>query len=469
MWRRLPRPERLSLSELIFIGCLPPFGRVQASHGASSTRTSLPRMRCLQPERPSNHACPSLLDTAKRPSAVPRGPSRPPAPGCPIPPSPHAARGRRQAAAKGCRPDAGFIICRASASSCGPNAIIARRRRQRQSFARRRPAATRKSRPMLDAMRRGAVNWLAKILLGLLIIAFAVWGVADVFRGYGRGTLARIGSTEISVEEYRQAYQDEMASISRRMGGRRLTTEQAKLLGIEQRALSRLIGAAAIDTHARQLHLAPLRPGHRRARSARTPPSRASDGAFSQRIFQSYLRQNGISEGHYVATRRKEEVREQLTDTLLGGLSPPQLLIDLLHRYQRGDARHRVLHPRLRQARQARRARRGQAQGVLRAEQAPVHDARAAQDQRAPADARGGQGARWRSARRRSRPPTSRTRRSSTSPRSARVHAALLPRQGGRREGLRRARQGQGLQGGGRPSWASRRAISSSACSRART
>ena len=145
---------------------------------------------------------------------------------------------------------------------------MARRRHQRQSFAEalrgHRPAATRKSRPMLDAMRRGAVNWLAKILLGLLIIAFAVWGVADVFRGYGRGTLARVGSTEISVDEYRQAYHDEMASISRRMG-RRLTTEQAKLLGLEQRALSRLIGAAAIDTHARQLHLVAVRAGHRRA------------------------------------------------------------------------------------------------------------------------------------------------------------------------------------------------------------
>ena len=40
---------------------------------------------------------------------------------------------------------------------------------------------------MLDAMRRGAVNWLAKILLGLLIIAFALWGVADVFRGVDHG------------------------------------------------------------------------------------------------------------------------------------------------------------------------------------------------------------------------------------------------------------------------------------------
>jgi peptidyl-prolyl cis-trans isomerase D len=79
---------------------------------------------------------------------------------------------------------------------------------------------------MLDALRRGALNWMAKILLGLLIIAFAVWGVADVFRGYGRGTLAQIGKTEISVDEYRQAYQDEMTSVSRRLG-RRLTAEQA--------------------------------------------------------------------------------------------------------------------------------------------------------------------------------------------------------------------------------------------------
>jgi peptidyl-prolyl cis-trans isomerase D len=184
---------------------------------------------------------------------------------------------------------------------------------------------------MLDAMRRGAVNWLAKILLGLLIVAFAIWGVADVFRGYGRGMLARIGSTDISVEEYRQAYQDEMASISRRMG-RRLTNEQAKLLGVEQRTLSRLIGAAAVDTHARQLHLALSDQGL--AEIIRQDPAfHGVDGAFSSRTFQNYLRQNGMSEGRYVATRRKEELREQLTDTLLGGLSPPQLLIDLLHRY----------------------------------------------------------------------------------------------------------------------------------------
>jgi len=186
---------------------------------------------------------------------------------------------------------------------------------------------------MLDAMRRGAVNWLSKILLGLLIVAFAVWGVADVFRGYGRGTLARIGKTEISVDEYRQAYQDEMASLSRRMG-RRLTTEQAKLLGVEQRALARLVGAAAVDTHARELGLGLSDRGIAELIQS-DPAFRDSSGAFSNRMFQSYLRQIGTSEARFVDTRRKEEVRDQLTDSLLGAVAPPKLLVDLLHRYTR--------------------------------------------------------------------------------------------------------------------------------------
>jgi peptidyl-prolyl cis-trans isomerase D len=185
---------------------------------------------------------------------------------------------------------------------------------------------------MLDAMRRGAVNWLAKILLGLLIIAFAVWGVADVFRGYGRGTVARIGSIEISTDEYRLAYQNELESISRRFG-RRLTLEQAKLLGVEQRALSRLMGAAAIDNHTRDLHLSLSEQGI--ADLIRDDPAfHGPNGQFSRTRFQAYLRQNGYSEGRYVYDRRKEEVRDQLTDTLLGGVAPPQLLLDLLHRYR---------------------------------------------------------------------------------------------------------------------------------------
>ena len=147
---------------------------------------------------------------------------------------------------------------------------------------------------MLDSLRRGALNWFATGLLGLLVIAFAVWGIGDVIRNVGRGTLATIGGSQITVDEYRQAYQDEMASLTRRFG-RRLTSEQAKLLGVEQRALARLISAAAIDHHARDLKLALSDQGM--AEIVRSDPGfQGPDGKFSKELFQNFLRQIGLSE-----------------------------------------------------------------------------------------------------------------------------------------------------------------------------
>ena len=185
---------------------------------------------------------------------------------------------------------------------------------------------------MLNSLRRGALNWFAKGLLGLLVIAFAVWGIGDVVRNVGRGTLATIGSSQITVDDYRQAYQDEMASLTRRFG-RRLTSEQAKMLGVEQRALSRLISAAAIDHHARDLQLALSDQGM--AEIIRNDPGfQGPDGKFSKELFQNFLRQIGLSEGRYVATRRQEELRDQLTESLLSGLAPPQAMLETLYRYR---------------------------------------------------------------------------------------------------------------------------------------
>ena len=55
---------------------------------------------------------------------------------------------------------------------------------------------------MLRGMRKASSNWLGKIIMavvmGVLIISFGVWGIADIFRGFGQSTLAKIGHTEIT-------------------------------------------------------------------------------------------------------------------------------------------------------------------------------------------------------------------------------------------------------------------------------
>ena len=107
---------------------------------------------------------------------------------------------------------------------------------------------------MLDSMRRGVANIFAKVLLGLLVIAFALWGIGDYLgRGPSQtGPLATVGKTQITADEFKHAYQLELKALGDKLG-RTLTPEQGKLLGVPPRALARLIGMAALDLHANEL------------------------------------------------------------------------------------------------------------------------------------------------------------------------------------------------------------------------
>ena len=50
---------------------------------------------------------------------------------------------------------------------------------------------------MLRGIRKASSNWLGKIVMaivmGVLIVSFAVWGIADIFKGFGQSSLAKIG------------------------------------------------------------------------------------------------------------------------------------------------------------------------------------------------------------------------------------------------------------------------------------
>jgi peptidyl-prolyl cis-trans isomerase D len=185
---------------------------------------------------------------------------------------------------------------------------------------------------MLDAMRKGAVNWFAKGLLGLLVVSFGVWGIGDYIRKIGHTYVARIGDTEISPDQYRQAYQDEMNALSRRFG-RRLTPEQAKLFGVEQLALSRLVNSAAVDQQARDLNLSISDAGVIET-IKKEPAFQGADGKFSPAIYQNFLRQSGMSEARFLRERHREEVRAQITETLGAGVMPAKSMIEQLHQYR---------------------------------------------------------------------------------------------------------------------------------------
>src|SRR5713226_7100467 len=112
--------------------------------------------------------------------------------------------------------------------------------------------------PMLRGMRKASSNWLGKtimsVVMGVLIISFGVWGIADIFRGFGQSTLAKVGHTEISLNQFRQLYTDRLQQIGRQFG-RPLTMEQARAFGFDRQVLQQTIAEAALDEDARRLGL----------------------------------------------------------------------------------------------------------------------------------------------------------------------------------------------------------------------
>jgi peptidyl-prolyl cis-trans isomerase D len=185
-------------------------------------------------------------------------------------------------------------------------------------------------------MRKASSNWLGKtvmaVVMGVLIVSFGIWGIADIFRGFGRSTLAKIGSTEISTEQFRQIYTDKLQQLGRQFG-RPLTSEQARAFGLDRQVLQQTIAEAALDEEARRMGL-----GQSDAETMRAiyndPNFKGLNGQFDPQRFQAVIRQFGYTEQRYLAEQRRVGLRRQIAGTISAGLEPPKALIEALIRFQ---------------------------------------------------------------------------------------------------------------------------------------
>jgi peptidyl-prolyl cis-trans isomerase D len=189
---------------------------------------------------------------------------------------------------------------------------------------------------MLRGLRKASSNWLGKtimaVVMGVLIVSFGIWGIADIFRGFGQSTLAKVGHTEISLNQFRQLYTDRLQQIGRQFG-RPLTMEQARAFGFDRQVLQQTIAEAALDEDARRLGL-----GQSDEETMRLvvsdPTFQGINGKFDPQRFQGMIRQMGYTEQRYIADQRRVSLRRQIAGAMAAGLEPPKTLIEALSRFQ---------------------------------------------------------------------------------------------------------------------------------------
>ena len=134
-----------------------------------------------------------------------------------------------------------------------------------------------------------------RLLFVVLVISFGVWGVGDVIRMVGHDTwAARVGDRTIEAPELQEAYQRQLAQVTRMMRGQAEPTPEVKHTVLNQ-ALDRMILEAAVAREERRLGIAVTDDALRLA-VYEVPAFRGSNGQFEMNTFQAALRNAGLSE-----------------------------------------------------------------------------------------------------------------------------------------------------------------------------
>ncbi|MFV3353551.1 peptidylprolyl isomerase [Aeromonas veronii] len=171
---------------------------------------------------------------------------------------------------------------------------------------------------MLDKLREGAQGKVAKVILGLIILSFALAGVGSYLNGPARTAPATVNGTEISAAALENAYRNERARMESQMGEAfsQLAANPDYMKQFRRGVLDRLIDQALLDSKARELG---LRISDEQIKQAIVAmPEFAENGKFNNDRYLQLIRRAGMTPEMFRDSLRQDMVRQQLMSALLG-------------------------------------------------------------------------------------------------------------------------------------------------------
>ncbi|MGE5166278.1 MAG: SurA N-terminal domain-containing protein [Sphingobacteriales bacterium] len=189
---------------------------------------------------------------------------------------------------------------------------------------------------MLRGIHKASSTWIGKAIMaaimGFLVISFAIWGIGDIFRGFGRNAVATIGGTEISIEQFRQFYNERLQQLGRQVG-RSITPDEARARGFDRQLLGQLVAETTIDEQTKRLRLG-LADAEIAKRITSDPSFRGANGQFDRARFEQIIRQAGFTESRFIEEQRRTMLRKQIAQGITGDLKVPSTALAVLNQYQ---------------------------------------------------------------------------------------------------------------------------------------
>jgi peptidyl-prolyl cis-trans isomerase D len=209
--------------------------------------------------------------------------------------------------------------------------IPARSKRDTVPCLNRFPETIATSEIMLQKMRESTGSWIAKAILGLLVLSFLGWGVSSYsgLGGSGDGnTVATVGDRDISFQEFYIAYQRFLQN--QRLNS--IDSDVARQLNLADSVLQNMTLRTLYEAEADRKNLT-ASDEMVRAEIQSRPTFQGSNGKFDRLRFETALQQNGLTESGMVELVRHEIARAQLLGAVTAGSDAPAALVDKIYHF----------------------------------------------------------------------------------------------------------------------------------------
>ena len=162
---------------------------------------------------------------------------------------------------------------------------------------------------LLQSIRDRATGWIAWVIVILISIPFALWGINEYLSPSSNVAVAVVNGTDVSISEFQRTYQRQRAQLQSLLGGN-FDINQLDEERLREETLNQLVN----DEVVLQSALANgMRIGDQQlALAIQGQDFFRENGIFSEPLYQQWLRNQGFSPGGFESDLKRSMLAEQL-------------------------------------------------------------------------------------------------------------------------------------------------------------
>lgn len=172
----------------------------------------------------------------------------------------------------------------------------------------------------------------ARVLFGLLIVSFVLFGVANVAQNWrGETQLATVGERRIEPAQFQEAFRRNMARVSQARGNAAMTPMLRQ--AVAGQTLQTLVAQSAVEGELQRLGLTVPDAAVRQTIFG-MQGFQGQNGGFDRARFDAVMRQNNLTEARYVEGLRSDLGQQQLLEAVQAGAAVPDVMLKEVFAFQ---------------------------------------------------------------------------------------------------------------------------------------